>query len=133
MHKHIFLLVSLLTIGLLCSRTTNHLAMESPPFVDNEGSSLANYGDSGLGDYYDSQDFGADAIQDQVKSLHNEEKMQNPYIVLGPDNNKYNVLDKKDSAVSVNEISKLQNLRKRKRGGKFHKPDGRIRLLKTLM
>ena len=103
--------------------------------------------DEGLRDY-ESQDYEADPMPEYKNSMLNEhtgQKKQHFYKIWIPDFQNYNLHDSQVSEISKNEaaedsyiIGRRQdgtqeyNL-KIKRGRKFHKPDGRIRLLKNML
>ena len=154
MAKHIISLLSIITVVM-----TNPVPSisRSRPYIDNnsfqeyEDSSLPQYGDPALSDY-EFQDYENNRFDDYENlnyDQHAEPRMDSRYSYnLGIADYPYDSMHStKNSRVSEYEkpsqryISKTRKYdiqdysgeMKMKRGGKFHKPDGRIRLLKVMV
>ena len=154
MPKHIISLLSIITVVMTIPVPS---ISRSKPYIDNKSfqeyqdSSVPQYGDPALSDY-EFQDYENDRFDDYENlnyDQHAEPRMDSRYSYnLGIADYPYaSMHNRQNSRVSEYEkpsqryISKTRKndihdsfvKMKMKRGGKFHKPDGRIRLLKNMV
>ena len=154
MAKHIISLLSIITVAMTIPVPS---ISRSRPYIDNnsfqeyEDSSVPQYGDPALSDY-EFQDYENDRFDD-YENLNNDQHAEPGMDSLNSDN--LGIADypyasmhnRQNSRVSEyekppqryisktrkNDIQDYSVKMKMKRGGKFHKPDGRIRLLKNMV
>ena len=150
MAKHIISLLSIITVAMTIPVPT---ISRSRPYIDNnsfqeyEDSSVPKYGDPALSDY-EFQDYENDRFDD-YENLNNDQHAVPRMDSLNSDNlgiadypyssmhntqhSKVSEYEKPPqtfiSQTRKNDIQDSSVKMKMKRGGQFHKPDGRIRLL----